>query len=338
MRVDEAIAAASYAPHSESDLKLVTFEVPSDHGPVRRAGALTERDEVVDLNAADTSLPSDLLQLLQLGRSGLASARDALERVMKAQSIGRGPRLRYAAGTYRLLAPLPRPPSLRDFLLVEQHIRNTRKQAPPEEWFKLPVYYKGNVDSVIGPDVEVGWPRYTAKLDYELEICAVMGEETHGVDPAEAIDHIAGYTIFNDWSARDIQRREMSVGLGPALGKDFANSLGPCIVTADEFDPNRAQMRARIDGEVWSEGDLSGMRFTFAEVISWLSLEQTLYPGDLIGSGTIAGGCGLELDRWLKPGSLVELEVDGIGVLRNRVGPRPAGDLVLGPPPPLRDA
>jgi 2-keto-4-pentenoate hydratase/2-oxohepta-3-ene-1,7-dioic acid hydratase in catechol pathway len=218
-----------------------------------------------------------------------------------------------------LRAPLPRPNSMRDFMLVEEHVLNSLGEVPAE-WYEIPVYWKGNCDAVFGPEDEVPWPAYTEKLDYELEVGAVIGRRVRGVSVEEAGDCIAGYTIFNDWSARDIQFREMKVGLGPGLGKDFATSLGPCLTTADAIDIASAPMRARINGETWSEGTLGAMRFSFPQVISHLSQEQTLQPGDVLGSGTVGRGCGLELDRWIRPGDVVELEVEGIGALRNRVG------------------
>jgi 2-keto-4-pentenoate hydratase/2-oxohepta-3-ene-1,7-dioic acid hydratase in catechol pathway len=222
-----------------------------------------------------------------------------------------------------LLAPLPRPNTLRDFMLIEEHVRSSFGEVP-EAWYELPVYWKGNPDTVFGPDVEVPWPRYTEKLDFELEVGAVLGRPAYRVTVEEAADCIAGYTIFNDWSARDVQFREMTVGLGPGLGKDFASSLGPCLTTADAFDIATATVAARINGETWAEGDLGSMRFSFPEVISHLSQEQPLQPGDVLGSGTVGRGCGLELDRWITGGDVVELEVSGIGVLRNTVGARPA--------------
>jgi 2-keto-4-pentenoate hydratase/2-oxohepta-3-ene-1,7-dioic acid hydratase in catechol pathway len=220
---------------------------------------------------------------------------------------------------FALHAPLARPNSLRDYMVVEEHVKNALKNVP-EEWYNIPVYYKGNVDEVYGPDDVVPWPAYTDKLDYELEVCAVIGQTGRQIRAENAAASILGYTIFNDWSARDIQMREMSVGIGPALGKDFANSFGPCIVTADEFNRDHARLEARVDGEIWSSGVLGKMHFSFEEIIEWTSQEQTLHPGDLLGSGTVGGGCGLELGRWLDEGCTVELYAEGIGVLRNRVG------------------
>jgi 2-keto-4-pentenoate hydratase/2-oxohepta-3-ene-1,7-dioic acid hydratase in catechol pathway len=246
---------------------------------------------------------------------GAGSMLELLRRGLDAVRTGERVPLREVA----LRAPLPRPNSMRDFMLVEEHVRNSLGDVPAE-WYEIPVYWKGNCDAVFGPEDEVPWPAYTEKLDYELEVGAVIGRRVRGVGVEDAADCIAGYTIFNDWSARDIQFREMKVGLGPGLGKDFATSLGPCLTTADAIDIKTAPMRARINGEVWSEGTLGAMRFSFPEVISHLSQEQTLHPGDILGSGTVGRGCGLELDRWIRPGDVVELEVEGIGALRNRVG------------------
>ena len=325
-------------------MKLVTFEIAGPLGPVRRSGALHD-DAVVDLSLAraavlsaqgrpraraiaEAEVPADLLELLRGGEWALETARDAVARAVD-EGVERldGAIVRHPLHDVRLLAPLPRPNSLRDFLVVEEHLRNAyrtlgREDQFPAEWYNLPAHYKGNVDEIYGPDDEVPYPSYTEKLDYELEICAVVGRAGRRVSADQATAYIAGYTIYNDWSARDIQMRESSVGIGPGLGKDFASSLGPCIATPDEFDPATSRLEARIDGEVWSSGTLAAMHFTFAEIIEFFTQEQEMQPGDLLGSGTIGGGCGLEHDRYLSPGTTVELEAEGIGVLRNTVGPK----------------
>lgn len=327
-------------------MRLVTYEVATPLGTVRRVGALDGEDWIVDLTSArawaladdghpaalrmaPAEIPTDMLELLRLGPVAIDRARDSFDRVLAAgvEEVG-GQRVRHARAGVRLLSPLPRPNSLRDFMVVEEHVRRAFKTGVPPEWFNLPVYWRGNVDAIFGPEDTIRWPAYTEKLDYELEIAAVIGTGGSRISAEDAPAHIVGYTLFNDWSARDIQFREMSVGIGPGVGKDFASSLGPCIATPDEFDRDGALLQARIDGEVWSSGQLGAMRFSFEDIIEWLSAEQTLHPGDLLGSGTVGGGCGLELDRWLMPGCTVELSAEGIGVLRNRVSERPAGPLL----------
>jgi len=321
-------------------MRLVTFQLDTPLGSVQRGGVLTQ-DGVIDyalaraafldaqgwgaaLAVGEGETPTDVLSLLQRGPRALEAVHEAIEHVRgHGVEAFEGATVAHPAGA-RLLAPLPRPRSLRDYLVVEEHLRNARGSEPPPEWFKIPAHYKGNVDAIYGPEDEVPWPYYTEKLDYELEICAVIGRSGRSISVEDAGAYIAGYTIYNDWSARDIQRREMSIGVGPGVGKDFASSIGPCIATPDEFDRDSATLSARIDGEEWSSGVLGKMQFSFEEIIEWTSMETTLHPGDLLGSGTVGRGCGLELDRWLLPGSLVELEAEGIGVLRNRVGQKPA--------------
>jgi 2-keto-4-pentenoate hydratase/2-oxohepta-3-ene-1,7-dioic acid hydratase in catechol pathway len=224
----------------------------------------------------------------------------------------------------RLLAPL-RPRSLRDFLAFEGHMKNalSRLNRPiPDEWYDVPAYYKGMPDTVIGPEAEIPWPPWTDKLDHELELAAVIGRAVRDVAPEDAAGCIFGYTIWNDMSARDVQARELPVGMGPAKAKDWdgSNVLGPCLVTADELDAGDAAMRVRVNGELWGEDTSAHMHHTFADMVAYASRSQTLYPGEVLGSGTAAGGSGLELDRWLAPGDVVELEIEGIGVLRNRIG------------------
>jgi 2-keto-4-pentenoate hydratase/2-oxohepta-3-ene-1,7-dioic acid hydratase in catechol pathway len=196
----------------------------------------------------------------------------------------------------------------------------------PEEWYTTPAYYKGMPDTVIGPEAEIPWPAYTDKLDHELELAAVIGRPGRDIPRERALEHVFGWTIWNDLSARDVQARELRLGLGPAKGKDWdgSNVLGPCIVTADELDASDLRMTVRVNGEVWGEDTSAHMHHGFADLIAYSSLAQTLYPGEVLGSGTAAGGSGLELDRWLKEGDVLELEIEGIGVLRNRVGTKGA--------------
>jgi 2-keto-4-pentenoate hydratase/2-oxohepta-3-ene-1,7-dioic acid hydratase in catechol pathway len=226
-----------------------------------------------------------------------------------------------------LLAPL-RPRTLRDFLTFEGHLKNAFAglgKAIPDEWYTVPAYYKGLPDTVIGPEAEIPWPAYSAKLDHELELGAVIGRAGKDISEADAYDHVFGYTIWNDLSARDVQTRELPVGMGPAKAKDWdgSNVLGPCIVTADELDIGDVRLRVRVNGVEWGGDTTAHMHFTFAQLIAYASQATTLRAGEVLGSGTATGGSGLELDRWLQPGDLIEMEADGIGILRNRVGPRP---------------
>jgi fumarylacetoacetate (FAA) hydrolase len=212
----------------------------------------------------------------------------------------------------RLLAPVQHPPSVRDFYAFEEHVKNARvvtgRGEVVPEWYEIPAFYFSNPAAIYGPEDEIPCPKGTEKLDYELEVAAVIG----------ARGAIAGFTVMNDWSARDLQRREMAVGLGPAKGKDFATSLGPVIVTPDELGD---VMVARVNGEERSRGSLADMYWSWEQIVEHAARNTELRPGDVIGSGTVGTGCILEHGdgRWLQPGDEVELEVEGIGVLRNRV-------------------
>ena len=213
-----------------------------------------------------------------------------------------------------LLPPVLHPPAVRDFMAFEQHVANARAQRGskvPDEWYEIPVFYFSNPAAIYGPDAVIPYPVETHELDYELECAAVIGAE----------GKIAGFTVMNDWSARDVQRAEMRVGLGPAKGKDFATSFGPVLVTTDEFDGSAGVMIARVNGEERSRGELGAMYHGWDALLAQAARNTTLRPGDIIGSGTVGNGCILEHGdgRWLKGGDVVELEIEGIGVLRNTV-------------------
>ncbi|MDP9406131.1 MAG: fumarylacetoacetate hydrolase family protein, partial [Actinomycetota bacterium] len=237
-----------------------------------------------------------------------------------------------------LLAPIRRPPAIRDFYAFEEHVRTARAGRGLDmdpDWYALPVFYFSNPHTVVGPDAEVVAPA-TAELDYELEVAAVVGVEATDLSPAQARDAIVGYTVFNDFSARDVQRREMRLGLGPAKGKDFASALGPFLVTPDELDGTverpAATMVARVNGVEWSRGDLADLHHPFPALIAYASRDARVRAGDVIGSGTVGSGCILELSLrfgaqrypYLRAGDVVELEVAGIGTLRNRIVARPS--------------
>ena len=227
----------------------------------------------------------------------------------------------------RLRAPL-RPRTLRDFLAFEGHLknayRNLGREIPPE-WYEVPAYYKGLPDTVIGPEEEIPWPSYSAQLDHELELAVIIGREGRNIPAARVAEYIFGYTIWNDVSARDVQRKELPVGMGPGKAKDWdgSNVLGPCIVTPDEINPSDLRLTVKVNGEVWGSDTTANMHHTFASMIEYASRDLTLRPGEVLGSGTAAGGSGLELNRWLQPGDVIEMAAEGIGVLRNTIGRRP---------------
>jgi 2-keto-4-pentenoate hydratase/2-oxohepta-3-ene-1,7-dioic acid hydratase in catechol pathway len=326
-------------------MKLVSFQVQTPVGRFTRVGALAGEDgqTIVDLNMAqvrwladqqeaqpyrlaDAMVPAAMLELLEGGPSAMTAARQAFDHAVRLGGAAQGPQgetIRYGAKGVRLLAPLPNPPSLRDFIAFEDHVAATSKkrgQTIPPEWYKAPAYYKGNHRSIIGPDEDLPWPLETAKLDYELELACVIGRRGRDVLERDAPAYIAGYTIMNDFSARDIQFQEMACRMGPAKGKDFATAIGPCLVTPDEIpDLNGLTMIARVNGVTWSKGRFGTIHWSFPQMIAHVSRGETVHPGDLFGSGTVGGGCGLELDRYLNPGDVVELEIQPIGVLRTRV-------------------
>jgi fumarylacetoacetate (FAA) hydrolase len=234
----------------------------------------------------------------------------------------------------QLLTPVPEPPSIRDFYAFEAHVATARRSRGLEmepDWYELPVFYFTNPAAVLGPDDPVIAPAATEELDYELEVAAVIGRESVDVATADWLDVVAGFTVMDDWSARDLQRREMALNLGPAKGKDFGTSLGPVLVTPeellDEHGMPRGAMVARVNGEEWSRGELADLHHGWGALIAHASRNARLRPGDVIGSGTVGTGCILELglvhgrDRYpyLVSGDEVALEVDGIGVLRNRI-------------------
>src|SRR5213083_244453 len=220
----------------------------------------------------------------------------------------------YSLADVDLRPPVLHPPAVRDFYAFEQHVKTARAlrgfEVPPE-WYEIPVFYFSNPAAIYGPEEDIARPPDTAELDYELEVAAVIGAE----------GRIGGFTVMNDWSARDLQRAEMTVGLGPAKGKDFATSLGPIVVTPDEFDGTQGMMVARVNGEERSRGELGTLHFGWERLIEQAARNTVLLPGDVLGSGTVGTGCILEHGdgRWLQPGDVVDLEVEGIGILRNTI-------------------
>jgi 2-keto-4-pentenoate hydratase/2-oxohepta-3-ene-1,7-dioic acid hydratase in catechol pathway len=264
---------------------------------------------------------ASVLEIVEGGQNALDRAHEAL----------RHSPTTLAVGTVTLLAPIPHPPQMRDFLCFEKHLLQAfeavgkLRGAPariPEVWYQRPIFYHPNRFSVCGPNAEVPWPAYTERLDFELEFGCYIGKPGKDIPRERAREHIFGYTIFNDFSARDEQTIEMAGQLGPGKGKDFdnANAMGPCLVTADEIgDPYRLEMAVRVNGEEWGRGNSRDMHWKFEDCIAHASRSETLHPGEFFGSGTVGNGCGLESLRFLKPDDVVELEVEGIGILRNKV-------------------
>lgn len=294
-------------------MKLATYQ--SSDGRTRVGSVDSARGLVVEMPDF-----ASMLELIDGGEAALAHSRELEQH----QAII------HELSDVRLLAPLM-PRSIRDCLAFEEHMKNAanaiaklmgRDPIPiPAVWYEQPIYYKGNLFSVIGTDEDVCWPRYSALMDYELELACVIGRTGKDIRREEALQHVFGYTIFNDASARDAQAKEMPGQLGPAKGKDFdtGNVLGPWIVTADELrDPHSLTMTARVNGEEWSRGTSASMRHRFDAIIEFISQSETLHPGEVIGSGTVGTGCGLEQGRFLNDGDMVELDVERIGVLRNR--------------------
>jgi 2-keto-4-pentenoate hydratase/2-oxohepta-3-ene-1,7-dioic acid hydratase in catechol pathway len=329
-------------------MKFVTFEVETLVGAVRRIGAL-HRQNIIDLHAAYASylrevrgvwrwrelaesiMPTDMLQFIEGGVMSMDAAKCAITHMEDQGNpvIGKeGERLYYEGNEVKLMAPVPRPVAIRDCSAFFQHHEGMgSRQKLPEVFYELPAHYRTSGTDVVGTEAPIIWPSYTDYLDYELEFAVCIGKYGVNISPEKAGEHIFGYTVYNDISARDIQSKEMAMGFGPAKGKCFQNSniMGPCLVTPDEINANDLRMTARINGELWSDGNSGDMHFTFPELIAYLSKDDPVYPGEFIGSGTVGNGCGAELQRWIKPGDVIELEVEGIGILRNRVEQRDIG-------------
>ncbi|MET0214850.1 MAG: fumarylacetoacetate hydrolase family protein [Vicinamibacterales bacterium] len=323
-------------------MKLATFEIATSAGPLRRIGAAVD-GKLIDIAAgyaahldrsdagcdaqrlAAQLFAPDMVAFIGGGCLVMTAAQQAIDAALNTDEAF-GARTSYAAGDVRLLAPITRPRVMRDFLTFEGHMKGASKALGrgdqiPAAWYQVPAYYKGDPDTVVGPDADLPWPAYSEQLDFELELAMVVGRRGKDIRRAEARRYIFGYTIWNDVSARDQQMKEGPIGMGPSKGKDFdgGNVLGPYLVTSDELDVSNLRMIARVNGEVWTDATSAGRQFSFEDLVAHVSQSETIYPGEVWGSGTVTGGSGLELNRWLRPGDVIELEVEGIGVLRNRV-------------------
>jgi 2-keto-4-pentenoate hydratase/2-oxohepta-3-ene-1,7-dioic acid hydratase in catechol pathway len=334
-------------------MKLITYQIETLLGRFDRLGAYLTHPAglppwVVDLNAtyaaylqhyqlspcpqrlANTVLPSHMLSFIQMGKTALDAAKvsmDWLAERWQPESplpVGiYGESLLLNEDQFRLLAPLPRPNSVRDFMAFEDHMKagSARRNIPvPPAWYEFPVYYKGNPDTIVGPHVDIFWPHYTQKLDFELEMACIIGKQGKNIPAEQASEAIFGFSVLNDFSAREVQLAEMTCRLGPAKGKDFATGLGPCIITWDELGTYRGlKMQAHINGKLFKEASTDLLYWSFEQMIERVSQEETLYPGDLLGSGTPFGGCGLDQDQWLQPGDTIALTIEKIGTLQHRV-------------------
>jgi fumarylacetoacetate (FAA) hydrolase len=316
----------------QAAMKLVTYV--SESGAAR--GGIASGEAIVDLEAALAAASgpklTSVLEFVQNART----ARPAADRGLELFASGK---LKPVASGARLLAPIPRPPSMRDGYAFRQHVETARKNRGLEmipEFDQFPVFYFTNHQAVIGPGPLKVRKLHAERLDFELEAAIVVGEETHDLEASRADEAIFGMTIMNDFSARALQMEEMKLSLGPAKGKDFATGLGPWLVTLDELAPRiektpkgarfDLEMRAFVNGVQVSRGNVKDMTWTFAQILERASYGVTLYPGDVIGSGTCGTGCFLELNgskitqnQWLKPGDVVALEIDGLGRLENTV-------------------
>lgn len=334
-------------------MKLVTYMVKADElnvqaqdGVLARLGWM--RDEhVIDVGLAQLCLEleqtlvfpyrlaTDMLTFLERGeqeRHFLMQLDQALGKRDWRNLKVEGEPVALKREEVDLFSPIPLPTSIRDFYAFEAHVSNCcQKRGLPmaPQWFEIPAFYFSNHRAVIGTDRPLQKPAYTNQLDFELEIACVIGKKGKNIRREEALSHIAGFMVMNDWSARDVQRQEMAIGLGPAKGKDFAISLGPYLVTIDELEDCREgerwslMMCARVNGKELSRGNARDLYWSFAQMIERASWECELVPGDVIGSGTVSTGCLLELGEethpYLVPGDVVELEIERLGILRNQI-------------------
>lgn len=342
-------------------MRLVTVQNISDERQWLGVLYADDSGRIIDLqkiaedkgNEQTAALFSSMLALINSGDEGLNRARELADAAQQGKFGAAG---EVSLETVRFRTPIPTPPQIRDCLMFEDHLSNayeklryTRAQLEsdpeaalkefekkglyqiPDVWYERPLYYKANRFAVIGHDEDILKPSYTKLLDFELEFGCFLKTTVKDIAEENVKDCIFGYSIFNDVSARDIQSREMQGQLGPAKGKDFdtANIIGPCIVTADAVDARNLTMIARINGEEVARGNSGSARWSFEKVIAYMSVCETLVPGEFIGSGTVGGGCGLEIGRFLETGDVIELEVEGIGILRNRVSEQGADSMKI---------
>jgi len=326
-------------------MKLVSFSLPTPVGVVTRIGVVVTdpSPRYLDLNAAyqqflvsidatpaaarriaDGIFPGSMVEFIANGPVGMDCANQALA-FATANEVIELPQVWYAPESVTLLPPVPNPPMLRDFMAFETHLQNIYpvlgREIPPV-WYEMPVYYKGNVHSLGTHGDDVPMPYGVSELDYEFELAVVIGKGGKDIAPEQAMDHVFGYMIYNDFSERTVQGREMSVGLGPAKGKDFHNAhvFGPYLVTKDDVpDPYALELVLRVNGAELARESSGTMYWKIADLIAQASLAERIVPGEILGTGTIGNGSGAERRQLLQPGDVIELEATGLGLLRNRV-------------------
>ncbi len=335
-------------------MRFASAALQGPTGPVPRLVAVLDNESLVDVTAAGelwwalqgcadaaawaaVTFPPHLLGLLRGGERALEMAAEAVELAIRegAEVVPSGARVQPPASELTSL-PLLRPPLIRDFYSFEGHVAAgaaRRGEAIPEPWFRRPFYYKANPATILPPGAEVPWPAYTDALDYELEVACVVKAAGPDLTPEGAEKAIAGYCLYCDFSARDIQREEMALRLGPAKGKDFATGLGPWLVTPDELgNPADLLVTAQVNGEEVARGRLGDSRWSLAEMVAYASAGEPLQAGEVFASGTVSGGSGQERGRLLEPGDWVECLGEGLGRLSHRVGERHRGGGASGPP------
>jgi len=327
-------------------MRLVSFYLASTIGRLTRIGAVLGDGHYADLQSgyrallvaegmaqaaavrlSEAAIPADMVAFIENGSFALEAAQKTVDWINShGQTAPDGVRLVHGPAEVKLLAPLPRPPLIRDFMAFEGHLKNIfpklGREIPPQ-WYELPVYYKGN-PSAVGADGDVvTMPSYAKSLDFEFEFAAVIGPGGINIPRERAMSHIYGYMIYNDFSAREMQQREMSVGLGPAKGKDFsgAHVFGPWLVTSDEItDVYDLTMTATVNGKPWTKTSSGTMHWRFDQMIEHASMDEMLVAGEIFGSGTVEGGSAAEVGSSLSHGDQVVLSIDRLGTLSNTVG------------------
>lgn len=325
-------------------MRLISYREPGDPTSTARIG-INSNDGIIDANRSvrallyaqgcgqriddisDAIVPPDMVDFLETGEYGWRILREAVDFVRQAdpEKYPILPPMREQDDVV-WLAPLPRARSLREFGQFEGHVSRYGAVTLPDVWYEYPFYWKGNPNNLLGHQATVPWPAYSHRLDFELEIAAVIGRRGRNLSPEEAIGHIAGFTIFNDITARDFQRIEMRYRNGFGKSKDFCNVLGPVLVTPDELDYQRFVVAVTVNGETWATANTANMYTPWNELVAYCSRDEWLEPGDVITSGTVDGCSGNEALGWpddgpiLRPGDVVDLTVDGIGTLRSVIG------------------